>query len=369
MKIEKRSCILVAVTIFLLYLGIRYWPWIAGLLETSMGAAMPLFIGAALAYAVNILMSFYERHFPHAKDGFLYQIRRPVCLLAALISLLAVIVLIIILIVPQLSSCIQILLAELSVAVEEFIVWLQTLDIVPEDALRHLQGIDWQSRLTKMISALISGVGNTFSAVIGTVSSLFGGVITVFLSFVFAIYLLMGKDKLAGQSTRLMRRYLAEKHCKTILHTLSVADHCFHKFIVGQCTEAVILGLLCAAGMFLLQLPYAAMIGALIGFTALIPVAGAYVGGAVGFLMVCTVSPVKGFIFLVFLVVLQQFEENVIYPRVVGSSMGLPGIWVLAAVTIGGGVMGIIGMLFGVPIAATAYRLLREDLNKADTSS
>ncbi len=135
-----------------------------------------------------------------------------------------------------------------------------------------------------------------------------------------------------------------------------------HRFIVGQCAEAVILGVLCTLGMAILGIPYAAMTGAVIALTALIPVAGAYIGAAIGVLMIITVSPIKAILFVVFIIVLQQIEGNFIYPKVVGSSLGLPAIWVLAAVIIGGGVMGIGGMLIGVPIAATLYRLLREDV-------
>ena len=138
----------------------------------------------------------------------------------------------------------------------------------------------------------------------------------------------------------------------------------FHKYLVGQCTEALILGGLCTIGMWILKMPYATMTGAVIAFTALIPVAGGYIGAAVGAFMILTVSPIQAVFFLIYIVVLQQLEGNLIYPRVVGSSMGLPGIWVLAAVTVGGGVMGIAGMLIGVPLAATVYRLLQQAVNK-----
>ena len=161
-----------------------------------------------------------------------------------------------------------------------------------------------------------------------------------------------------------MKRYMKEKVYSKTRYVLSVMNDSFHKYIVGQCTEALILGGLCTLGMLILKIPYATMTGAVIAFTALIPVAGGYIGAAVGAFMILTVSPVKAIIFLIYIVVLQQLEGNLIYPRVVGSSMGLPAIWVLAAVTIGGGVMGIAGMLIGVPIAATLYRLLREDVNK-----
>ena len=142
----------------------------------------------------------------------------------------------------------------------------------------------------------------------------------------------------------------------------------FSSFITGQCVEAVILGSMFVVSMLIFRMPYAVMIGAVIAFTALIPVAGAYIGGAVGFVLIVTVSPVKAIVFIIYLNVLQQLEGNLIYPRVVGSSLGLPAIWVLAAVTVGGGVMGILGMLLGVPLAAVLYRLLRADVNKGVAS-
>ena len=159
-----------------------------------------------------------------------------------------------------------------------------------------------------------------------------------------------------------MRNYLKPTWNTKITHWLGVLNDCFRKYITGQCLEAVILGILCCIGMAIFQFPYAMMIGTLIGFTALIPVAGAYIGAAVGAIMIFTVSPIKALFFLIFIIVLQQLEGNLIYPKVVGSSIGLPALWVLAAVTIGGGLMGVLGMLIGVPIAAALYRLIREDL-------
>ncbi len=159
-----------------------------------------------------------------------------------------------------------------------------------------------------------------------------------------------------------MVTYLSEQRASRILNVIRVFDRVFHRFIVGQCVEAVILGGLCIVGMLILRLPYAAMVGTLIGCTALIPVAGAYIGGAVGAFMIFTVSPAQAVVFLIFLVCLQQFEGNLIYPRAVGSSIGLPAIWVLAAVTVGGGVGGIFGMLIAVPLAAAFYQIIYDDV-------
>ena len=204
---------------------------------------------------------------------------------------------------------------------------------------------------------------------VSTVSSVFSGVVTALVALIFSVYLLAGKETLGSQFHRVARRYLKQSWYERLCYLLAVVDDCFHRYIVGQCIEAVILGTLCALGMMLLRLPYATMVGALVAFTALIPVAGAYIGAGVGAFMILTVDPVKAVVFLVFLVVLQQLEGNLIYPRVVGSSMGLPGIWVLAAVTVGGGIMGVAGMLIGVPLAAAAYRILRDDVTRGETAA
>lgn len=197
------------------------------------------------------------------------------------------------------------------------------------------------------------------------IAAVFSTVLSVFMSFVFAVYLLSGKEKLGGGINRLLSVYAKPRFKQVFDKVFCVVDDCFHRFIVGQCTEAVILGLLCMIGMNIFGFPYATMIGTLIGFTALIPIAGAYIGAAVGAFMVFTAdSFLKAVLFVVFIVILQQLEGNLIYPKVVGASIGLPGIWVLAAITIGGAIGGIFGMLLGVPIAASIYKLVRMDMER-----
>ena len=196
------------------------------------------------------------------------------------------------------------------------------------------------------------------------VTSIFSVVANIVLGLIFALYLLLDKNRLVRQIKKVSGKYIPSKIHSKVSHVLEVVNDSFRRFIVGQCTEAVILGTLCTIGMMILKLPYAAMIGALIAFTALIPIVGAFIGAGVGAFLILMESPMKALIFLIFIIVLQQLEGNLIYPKVVGSSIGLPGIWVLAAVTVGGGVMGIWGMLIGVPVAAAVYRLVREAVNK-----
>lgn len=369
MKLEWKTCIKIGVSVFLLYLCIQYWPCAAGLISTGLSAASPLAAGCVIAYLVNILMRFYEKHyFPKSAAGFAAKSRRAVCMIAAFLTLVIVVTLVIDLIVPELVSCVSVIISALPGAIESLVNMLTRLHLLPEDIAAALSGTDWQSKIGQLIDLVLSGAGTLVNAVFSALSSVFSGIVTALVGLIFSFYLLLGKDRLKGQCKRLMHRYLRPVWNRKITYVLTVLNDCFSRYIVGQCVEAVILGTLCTLGMLILGLPYATMIGALIAFTALIPVAGAYIGGGVGALMVFSVSPVKAIIFIVFLVILQQVEGNLIYPKVVGSSLGLPAIWVLAAVTIGGGIMGIAGMLLGVPIAAALYRLLKNDLNKPQTA-
>ena len=364
MKLSWRDCLKIGVSIFVLYLCIHLWPNAVSLAGTVIGAASPLILGAMIAYVVNILMSFYEsRWFPSSKNATVIGSRRVVCMVLAYLSLVAVVVLIVALIVPQLVSCVRILLSEIPGAMTKAVAFVESLDIVPQDLIAPLLAIDWQSKLLSILETLTSGVTNVMGAVISTVSSVFSALVTGLLALIFSIYILLEREPLKAQFGKLLRRFLSPKWQGRFCYVLHTVDDCFHRYIVGQCLEAVIIGVLCALGMGLLRLPYATMVGALVGFTALVPVAGAYIGAGVGAFMILTVDPWQAVIFLVFLVILQQLEGNLIYPKVVGSSLGLPGIWVLAAVTVGGGILGIGGMLLGVPLAAAAYRILRDDVN------
>ena len=364
MKIEFKTCAKIAACLFALYLAITDWERFAGFIGIVFGAAAPLLIGASIAYVVNLLMAFYERKFfTKVKNKKLLKLKRPLCMVIALITLAAVIGIIIWLVLPEFVSAIMLVVDYIPDAVDWVVEQLEKFEYVPQDIIDMLVSIDWNSQIEKIAKAVTSGLGSVMDVVISTVSTVLGGIVTAFLSIIFAIYILLDKEKLGKQAEKLAKKYLKQSWYEKLRYVLSTLDDCFKKYIVGQCTEAVILGGLCSIGMMILGLPYATMIGALVAFTALIPVAGAFIGGGIGAFMILMVNPIQALAFVVFLVVLQQLEGNIIYPKVVGSSMGLPAIWVLAAVTIGGGVAGILGMLIGVPVAAAAYRILRNDVN------
>lgn len=377
MKLDWKSCLIVGVSAFLLYLGIHYWSSITTFLGVILSAASTLIMGAVIAYIVNILMSFYERKLaPGTQHPLWLRSRRTVCMLLAFLTVVVALVLLVHLIVPQLVDCFDKLAAALVKAVPEIYRWLdERLNISAylteqNEAFALPETVDgWRTLLEKSAGVLISGVGGVMNIAVSVTTSLFGTVVTLFMSLIFACNILASKEKLADQFNRLMTRILGEKLLGRVKHVLEVLDSCFHSYIVGQLIEALILGSLCALGMLLLRLDYALMIGALIGVMALIPIAGAYIGAAVGAIMLFSVEPIKAVIFLVWIVVLQQVEGNLIYPRTVGSTLHLPGLWVLAAVTIGGGVMGITGMLLFVPLTAAIYRLLGEWVAQRDKRS
>lgn len=370
MKIEWKTCFKVGISVLAVYFCICYFDVFRGFLIKAIGAIMPLLIGCVIAYVVNILMTFYEKHFfAYSTKKALIKLRRPICLVLASLSLVGIIVLVVSLILPQLLSCVQLILDQIPDAFDIFVEKLEKIGFVPEKLIDELSKMDWREGIGDLMEMLTSYFGNMVNVVFTVITSVFSWIVSTLLSVIFALYLLMSKDKLSRQANEIIDSYLSPKACKKIRYITNVLNDSFHMYIVGQSTEAVILGVLCTIGMMILSLPYATMIGALVAFTALIPVVGAYVGAIVGGFMIAMVSPMDALVFLIFIIVLQQIENNLIYPRVVGTSIGLPGMWVLAAVTVGGGVFGVVGMLLGVPLMAALYRIVRHDVRKKIVST
>lgn len=371
MNLDRKTCLRIGGSLFLLFLCIYYWNAAEQGISILISAAMPLIIGAATAYVLNILMSFYERHYfiRLAQNRLVQSSKRGVCLVAALLTLAGILALVGGLVIPELMMAVKFLLAEIPPAVKELLANEDIARFLTEEQRMALAEFDWKAAFDKASAFLVSGLGDAAGAVIGMISSAFSSAISIFTGFIFSLYLLLSRDTLQSQGLRLMRAFLPEKWHHKTLRVFSVFNLSFHRYIVGQCTEAVILGSLCALGMIIFAFPYAGMIGALIGVTALIPIAGAYIGAGVGAIMMLTISPLKALLFLIFIVVLQQIEGNLIYPRVVGKSIGLPALWVMAAVTIGGGLMGILGMLLGVPIASALYQLVRLAIQEREKQS
>ncbi|MCM1494843.1 MAG: AI-2E family transporter [Bacteroides sp.] len=361
---------------------ILHFDFAISILMSLIGFMSPILLGFAIAFVINIILVRLEKvYFPNAKNKFLMKSRRPVCIVLSLLIILAAIAFVMIMVIPELIDAFTLLAHEISDSYESILdKTAELISQIPpleswlhatfEIDLKHPADINWEDFFVKLV-AMIFGTdgsgkfGSIMDSTVSIASSIGSSMVRFFFALIFGIYALASKEKLNRQVKQLVYAYLKPKTADRIYHICGVANATFSNFIVGQCTEAVILGILCIIGMSIFRFPYAVMIGTLVGATALIPVIGAYLGAIIGAVMVLTQgSLLQAFLFLVFIVVLQQLEGNIIYPKVVGSSVGLPGIWVLAAVTIGASLNGVFGMLIGVPLAATLYRLLGEDSRK-----
>ena len=350
--------------LIVVFLVIHYWEKVENVFSLGVSAAVPLIVGCAMAYVINILMGFYEKWYGKIfKVEVALKIKRIVCLILAFLSLFGIVALIINLVLPELVNCIASFIRLIPGALQTIV------DIVGEEQIINMfpelqNGFDFSNisaEVEQLIKTVLGGVGGAVDSIMTAVTSVLSVVVNIVIGLIFSLYVLLDKEGLGRRCRTLISTYFS-KSAEKIFYIVDVLDESFHSFIVGQCIEAVVLGSLCVIGMWLFQFPYAVMIGVFIGFTALIPIAGAYIGAAVGAIMILTVSPLQAVQFLIFIVVLQQLEGNLIYPKVVGESIGLPGIWVLTAITVGGGVLGVGGMLLAVPLFAAGYRLIREDV-------
>lgn len=346
-----------------LCLFVVYFKWILNWGGRLLSVAYPLILGCVFAYVLNILMVRLERiYFPKSKNKLIARSRRGMCMVLSLALLILIVIFVLYLVIPQVIDCFVIISKDVPEVFQNVIQFL----IEKSDELPALQkqltelNLDWGNIINKVSSGLMTGTKGLLTSATTIVGSFFGAVVNVVVGLIFSMYVLACKEEIGAKINRMMKAFMKSSLYEKTVYVLGIIDESFSSFILGQATEAVILGSLCALGMWILRLPYAGPIGALVGLTALIPIFGAYIGAALGAFMIVTVDPKQAVVFLVFLVILQQLEGNLIYPKVVGSSIGLPGIWVLAAIMIGSGLGGVVGMLLGVPVAASIYKLLRD---------
>lgn len=340
----------------LVYLGLRHIGMIAEAVGWLANLLKPLLLGGILALILNVPMSMIEtRLLKKLRRG-----KRPLAILLALILLVGIFVGVAFLVIPELLGAITLIVQIARDGLERLANLDHTGALAQTPLAELFNNIDWLGLSAQLETWLKDQSMDLASHAMEAVGSVVSGIVTSVIALTFAIYILAGKERLKRQASRLLRVWLTERVSGVVIHVSSVCAGTFKLFIAGQATEAIILGTLCMVGMAILRLPYAPMIGALVGVTALIPVVGAFVGTIVGAIMILTVDPFKAVVFVIYLLILQQVEGNVIYPRVVGSKINLPAIWVLAAVTIGGNLAGPFGMLLGVPAASAAYALIKE---------
>ena len=331
----------------------------------------PFIIGFCLAYVVNLLLRPLERFWlwiwkKAKRQRVVEKIKRPLGLSLSFLIVLGAFFAIVFMIIPALKETVVSLannIPEYAKSVEK---WYYSLADFLESHNFEMPDISLDTgKLTDITKNIISNYGsNVVDTTVNLTTSIVGAVVDIVLGIVFAVYLLAQKEKFGNQVTRSAKAVLKPERAQKLFDFTSLVNGIFTKFVTGQLTEACIIGVLCFIGMSIFSMPYAAIISVLVGFTALIPIFGAFIGTGIGAFLILLESPVKAFWFVVFIIVLQQLEGNLIYPKVVGKSVGLPGIWVLAAVTIGGGLFGVLGMLFSVPVCSVMYAIFSRYVNK-----
>jgi len=342
----------------LIILGLRHIGSIVGAAFRLIDLVKPILAGIIVALILNVPMGMIERRLlPGLK---IKKGKRGLSIILALILIIGVFVGVAFLVIPELANAISLIVEIIADGMEQLADLEKTDGFLYIPFSKYLSQIDWLELKSQLENWLKLRSGELMGHAMDAAGSVVSAIVTSVISLVLAIYILAQKETLKRQVSRLIHVWLPRRFGDIVIHVASVCSDTFQHFIAGQTTEAIILGTLCMIGMALLRIPYAPMIGALVGVTALVPVVGSFVGTIVGTIMLLTVSPVKALVFVIFLLILQQIEGNVIYPKVVGNKINLPAIWVLAAVTIGGNLAGPLGMLLGVPAASAGYALLKE---------
>lgn len=362
MSLDKKSILkILGILSFgiILYCALQNFDKVRNFIGVMFSYISPFLIGAAIAFIFNVPMRALEKHiFPKAKSKALNKLRRPLSLVLTLLIICAAIAAVVIIVAPQLTTTIK----SLAVRIPDYMVQLQsylekTLASYPEIQKQITDiNIDWQSIIGSVSGWLTSGVTSTLSFAGNAIS----GVVSAVVGFVFSIYILLQKERLGRQVRMIVYAFVQEKRADKFFEIIGIASDTFSKFISGQCLEACILGLMFALAMAIFRMPYIALVSVLIAFMALIPIIGAFIGCFVGAFLILMQNPIQALWFIVMFLVIQQIEGNLIYPRVVGNSVGLPAIWVLAVVTLGGNLFGVVGMLVMIPLSSVFYALFRE---------
>ncbi len=368
-KNTKRLMIIITFSV-LLYLGLKNIKVLFGIVSYLFSLAGPVIAGLCIAFVLNILMSMLEKRvlffFDKAPKKWIRGLKRPVSLVATILIAIGAVALIIRVILPELSTTITTITDNLPAYISSFTEWLNGVlaKINPNWVISAETEIDWAKVASGVLNFLFSNTNSSaiINTATGVTTKVFGSVIDIVFSVIMACYVLAQKEKIGSFFRRMIDSMLPDKTGRKIIRVASLANQSFASFVSGQLTEAVILGLLCFIGMLIFRFPYALVISIVIAVTALVPMVGAFVGVLVGGLLILTDSPSKAILFVVFILVLQQLEGSLIYPRVVGKSVGLPGVLVFAAVIIGGNINGFAGALLAVPLCAMLYALLKEEM-------
>lgn len=356
--------------LFTLVILIALWKYsvVLDAIGFLLGIIFPFLLGGAIAFILNVPMHFLEEKIffnKRTKDSRASKkLARPLSLVLTILFVVGIVALVIFVVVPKLGSTFISLGKNIQDFVPKVQVWLEELFNNNQEIVAMINDvkIDWEKVMGTIMSFFKTGAGSVLGSTFTVAKSIVSGMATFVIAFVFACYILLQKERLNVQIRKILYAYLKKEYVKKALDVCSLTYKTFSSFLTGQCVEAVILGTMFVITMTVFRLPYALLVGVLIAFTALIPIFGAFIGCIVGAFLILMVAPMKAVIFVIMFLVLQQIEGNLIYPRVVGSSVGLPSIWVLAAVSIGGSLMGVVGMLVFIPIVSVVYTLFRNNV-------
>ena len=328
----------------------------------------PFLVGAAMAFILDVPMSFFEKKLPIKKKK-LEKLRRPLAYILTILILSILIFVILFLVIPELFNTLDTISAignKIPEAAQQIEKWAYNFSDNNPEIMKFFSdvSIDWKSYAEKIVNTFKDGLEGVLTSTVGILTGTISAIVTFFIGFIFSIYILFQKEKLGGQGKQILYAFLPEKKVEKVLYILRMAVQAFRKILTGQCTEAVILGSMFFVVLSIFRIEYALLISVMIAVTALIPVFGAFIGCGVGLFLLIFSNPMQALWFFIIFIILQQLEGNLIYPHVVGGSVGLPSIWVLVAVTVGGSLMGVVGMLVCIPLSSVLYTLFREYVKK-----
>lgn len=342
---------------------------VAAWLTTMVGILTPVILGCVIAFLLNIPVASLERYvFKKRRNRFLqllHKIRRPLSITISLVAVFAVLVGVVAIVLPQLTNALSGAVSKVRMLVDELRVYLTEYEDEAPELVQWLNSvnIDWDGIRNWANNLLKNGIAPTVSFVTTAATSVFGTATNLILALILAVNLLACKETLSRQSKALLRAYVKPDKAERTIEIGQMSHKVFSAFVSGQVVEALILAVMCFFGMLIFRFPYAFLVSVVVAITALVPIFGAWAAAVIGAILILTVNPMQALWFLVFFIILQQIEGNLIYPRVVGTQVGLPAMWVLIAITIGGGVLGIGGMLLSVPTCAVMYAVVRRALN------
>ncbi|MGN0134790.1 MAG: AI-2E family transporter [Anaerotignum sp.] len=349
--------------------GLLRFDVVLGAVRFLLHILFPFLLGGAIAFVLSVPMGRIEKRcFGSVKqNGKLKKAAAPLSLVLTLIFVLALLGLVVVVVLPELGSTIATLGKTLPEKVPLLLKKVELLFANNPELIQYIEEIEsslnWEEIINQLVDFFRFGANTMLDSTISVAKGIVSGVGTFFIAFVFACYILLQRETLGRQARKLLFAYLKKERAEEILRICSLTHRTFTNFLTGQCLEAVILGVMFFIAMTILRFPFAVLVGVLIAFTALIPIFGAFVGCAVGTFLILTVNPPQALAFIVLFLILQQIEGNLIYPKVVGGSIGLPAIWVLAAVSLGGSLFGVVGMLVFIPIVSVLYTLLKENVH------